>query len=175
MLGSNEEVPNSEKNFVQLEFILKCLNILHDCLEDEDESQDKGKSIPEQVEEGVAESILVWYHYILDKMPSSPNDSFKVKNLTQLVRLILSDLKDGGPCQTLQRLFVEELNIDYCKIAFTIYDTNVSSSSKVIPIYPSFFHLLFSLPILHFSLVSVFSLSFLEVIPRLQKKKAGRL
>ena len=44
----------------------------------------------------------------------------------QMVRLILSDMREGGACQTLQTLFSRELGIDYCSIAFAIYDENVS-------------------------------------------------
>ena len=97
-------------------------------------ADDEDKSIPEQVEEAVNESILVWYNYIVEKMPppasqsssSAPDCSgIDVKNAMQLVRLILSDLKEGGPCQTLQALFTRELGIDYCSIAYAIYDENV--------------------------------------------------
>ena len=170
--AGGDDVANTQHHFIQLEHILKCLKILHECLEEgqpnghaggnggqrplvpmpptrlkrlrEDSGgeqrglvatgvngsiDDDDKSIPEQVEEAVNESILVWYNYIVEKMPAqSPTDcGIDIKNTMQLVRLILSDLKEGGPCQTLQALFTRELGIDYCSIAYAIYDQNVSN------------------------------------------------
>ena len=58
-----------------------------------------------------------------------------VKNSMQLVRLILSDLK--GQCQTLQALFTKELEIDYCSIAFAIYDENVSNTFTKKTLFPA--------------------------------------
>jgi len=177
--ADDAEVANTQHHFIQLEHILKCLKILHDCLEDagivtngngygvmkqstpppvitsgrtptapsrlkrlredsggeqsgvssatEPDSSGAEKSIPDQVEEAIGESILVWYNYIVEKMPrpsGAADRGTDVKNSMQLVRLILSDLK--GQCQTLQALFTKELEIDYCSIAFAIYDENMA-------------------------------------------------
>ena len=91
-----------------------------------------------KVEEAIGESILVWYNYIVEKMPrpsGAADRGTDVKNSMQLVRLILSDLK--GQCQTLQALFTKELEIDYCSIAFAIYDENVSNTLTKKTLFPA--------------------------------------
>ena len=61
-------------------------------------------------------------------MPSlqdTSNNALKIKNLTALVRLLLSDLKDG--CAPSDTLFKEQLNINYIEKAYEIYEEKVNS------------------------------------------------
>ena len=61
-------------------------------------------------------------------MPSlqdTSNNGLKIKNLTALVRLLLSDLKEG--CAPSDALFRKELNINYIEKAYEIYEEKVSA------------------------------------------------
>ena len=87
----------------------------------------------QQVKEAVNESILCWYHVIMEKMPSSTttttpsggqHESLNIDNFNILVGLVMSDLTTGSS-QKLQDMFKQQLGIDYCQIAFSIYDREV--------------------------------------------------
>ena len=66
------------------------------------------------------------YQFTLDKMPplqDTTNNALKLKNLTTLVRLLLSDLKEG--CAKSDALFRQELNVNYIQKAYEIYEEKV--------------------------------------------------
>ena len=66
------------------------------------------------------------YQFTLDKMPplqDTTNNALKLKNLTTLVRLLLSDLKEG--CAKSDDLFRQELNVNYIQKAYEIYEEKV--------------------------------------------------
>ena len=66
------------------------------------------------------------YQFTLDKMPplqDTTNNALKLKNLTTLVRLLLSDLKEG--CTKSDALFRQELNVNYIQKAYEIYEEKV--------------------------------------------------
>ena len=66
------------------------------------------------------------YQFTLDKMPplqDTTNNALKLKNLTTLVRLLLSDLKEG--CTKSDALFRQELNVNYIHKAYEIYEEKV--------------------------------------------------
>ena len=56
-------------------------------------------------------------------LKDTTNNSLKLKNLTTLVRLLLSDLKEG--CAKSDILFREELKVNYIQKAYEIYEDKV--------------------------------------------------
>ena len=66
------------------------------------------------------------YRFTVDKMPpfkDTTNNALKLKNLTTLVRLLLSDLKEG--CAKSDALLRQELNVNYIQKAYEIYEEKV--------------------------------------------------
>ena len=58
-------------------------------------------------------------------LQDTTNTAIKLKNLTTLVRHLLSDLKEG--CTESDNLFRKELNVNYIEKAYVIYEEKVSS------------------------------------------------
>ena len=56
-------------------------------------------------------------------LQDTTNNALKLKNLTTLVRLLLSDLKEG--CAKSDILFKQELNVNYVEKAYEIYEEKV--------------------------------------------------
>ena len=56
-------------------------------------------------------------------LKDTTNNSLKLKNLTTLVRLLLSDLKEG--CTKSDILFMQELKVNYIQKAYEIYEDKV--------------------------------------------------
>ena len=59
-------------------------------------------------------------------LQDTTNTAIKLKNLTTLVRHLLSDLKEG--CTESDNLFRKELNVNYIEKAYVIYEEKVLSS-----------------------------------------------
>ena len=59
-------------------------------------------------------------------LQDTTNTAIKLKNLTTLVRHLLSDLKEG--CTESDNLFRKELNVNYIEKAYVIYEEKVCSS-----------------------------------------------
>ena len=62
-------------------------------------------------------------------LQDTTNTAIKLKNLTTLVRHLLSDLKEG--CTESDNLFRKELNVNYIEKAYVIYEEKVCSSSFI--------------------------------------------
>ena len=56
-------------------------------------------------------------------LQDTTNNGLRLKNLTTLVRLLLSDLKEG--CAKSDILFREELKVNYIEKAYEIYEEKV--------------------------------------------------
>ena len=78
----------------------------------------------EMVEDGVMESLEHWYQYIFDTIPMETTRALKIKNVSNLIQLVISDLKTG--CSQCQVLFQEIMDIDYLQLAFIVYQKEVS-------------------------------------------------
>ena len=59
-------------------------------------------------------------------LQDTTNNALKLKNLTTLVRLLLSDLKEG--CAKSDALFRQELKVNYIQKAYDIYEEKVLST-----------------------------------------------
>ena len=62
----------------------------------------------------------------MSPLQDTTNIAIKLKNLTTLVRHLLSDLKEG--CTESDNLFRNELNVNYIEKAYVIYEEKVLSS-----------------------------------------------
>ena len=57
-------------------------------------------------------------------LQDTTNTAIRLRNLTTLVRHLLSDLKEG--CTESDNLFRKELNVNYIEKAYVIYEEKVS-------------------------------------------------
>ncbi len=69
-------------------------------------------------------SLEDWYHFVHDKMPLETSRTFKLKNITELANYLSGDLKDA--CITNHKLFFEALGIDYIRLAYEIYERELT-------------------------------------------------
>jgi len=109
--------------FVQLESILKCLKLVHECTDKIQEQSLQKEELRVQIEEAVRTSIQDWYNYILDKMPIENNRLMRIKNLTNLANILGQDLIEGSTKS--HNLFKESMNLNYKKICFEVYETQL--------------------------------------------------
>ena len=80
------------------------------------------------VEDAVAESMEHWYRYIVDTLPMDTTRALRVKNIINLVQLIISDLSQG--CMVGHSLFQETLGVNYLRIAFEVYQKEVADVAR---------------------------------------------
>jgi len=111
-------VASDPEYLVQLEFILKCLNLLKGTLAKCNNEVDC--NIKDQVEEAVINSVEDWYNFILDKMPIESNRAMRIKNLTNLANILGQDLREG--CESSHTQFKESLNINYRQLCYRTYE-----------------------------------------------------
>eukprot|EP00092_Neocalanus_flemingeri_P041502 GFUD01045197.1.p1 GENE.GFUD01045197.1~~GFUD01045197.1.p1 ORF type:complete len:1194 (+),score=262.01 GFUD01045197.1:849-4430(+) len=111
-------VASDPEYLVQLEYILKCLNLLRGTLAKCNNEVDC--NIKEQVEEAVVNSVEDWYNFILDKMPIESNRAMRIKNLTNLANILGQDLREG--CESSHNQFKESLNVNYRQLCFRTYE-----------------------------------------------------
>lgn len=85
-----------------------------------------------KVSEAIGESFQHWYRYIVDALPIESSRALRIKNTTALIRTLMSDLKTE--CRAVHELFSENLQIDYLRIAFDVYQHEVGINiAKKIP------------------------------------------
>lgn len=115
-------VASDPEYLVQLEYILKCLNLLQGTLDKCNNEVDC--NIKEQVEEAVVNSVEDWYNFILDKMPIESNRAMRIKNLTNLANILGQDLREG--CESSHNQFKESLNVNYRQLCYKTYERQLS-------------------------------------------------
>jgi len=115
-------VASDPEYLVQLEYILKCLNILRGMLSKCNNEIDC--NIKEQVEEAVVNSVEDWYNFILDKMPIESNRAMRIKNLTNLANILGQDLREG--CESSHNQFKESLNVNYRQLCYRTYEKQLT-------------------------------------------------
>ena len=69
-------------------------------------------------------SLEEWYNFILDKMPLETNRLLKLKNVTEIIHYFTNDLKE--PCAKFHKSFIENLGLDYSKLAYEIYERQLT-------------------------------------------------
>lgn len=120
-------VASDSTYIIQLEYILKCLNLLQDCVM-QSTNEEFDCDIKAQVEEAVVNSVEDWYNFILDKMPIESNRSMRIKNLTNLTQILCSDVVEG--CTSSHKLFQDSLSINYKQLCYRTYEKQVISLTK---------------------------------------------
>ena len=80
--------------------------------------------MPIQVQMATIASLEEWYNFWLDKMPLETNRLMKLKNITELTNCFTDDLKDT--CAKLRKIFTDNLGMDYSKLAYEIYERQLT-------------------------------------------------
>ena len=80
-----------------------------------------------QVQWATVSSLEDWYHFIFDKMPLETNRLLKLKNITEMVHFINNDLR--GTCADFQKCFLDNLGMDYSRMAYEIYEKQLTEAS----------------------------------------------
>ena len=89
----------------------------------------KGKqNLTMQVQLALVGSLEDWYNFIHDKMPLETNRLLKLKNITEMVHFFTNDLKTT--CAQNQPHFQEALALDYSKLAFEIYEKQLTEAAR---------------------------------------------
>ena len=91
------------------------------------------QSLPIQVQMATIASLEEWYNFWLDKMPLETNRLMKLKNITELTNCFTDDLKDT--CAKLRKLFTDNLGMDYSKLAYEIYERQLTIGKRYNKIY----------------------------------------
>ena len=87
------------------------------------------QSLPIQVQMATIASLEEWYNFWLDKMPLETNRLMKLKNITELTNCFTDDLKDI--CAKLRKIFTDNLGMDYSKLAYEIYERQLTIGKKI--------------------------------------------
>ncbi|TRY76437.1 hypothetical protein TCAL_00056 [Tigriopus californicus] len=136
---------NNPELTLQVEYILKCLRLISNAVEGKDPPRNERKSLDTtdyrhymnlitpgnmilKVTEAIGESFQHWYRYIVDALPIESSRALRIKNITALVRTLVTDLKTE--CRAVHELFSENLQIDYLRIAFDVYQNELVEVAK---------------------------------------------
>ena len=75
-------------------------------------------------------SLEEWYNFIIDKMPLETNRMLKLKNVTEIIHFFNNDLTEK--CAKIQKHYLENLGMDYSKLAYEIYERQLTVGKEMI-------------------------------------------
>ena len=82
------------------------------------------QSLPIQIQMATIASLEEWYNFIIDKMPLETNRMLKLKNVTEIIHFFNNDLTEK--CAKIQKHYLENLGMDYSKLAYEIYERQLT-------------------------------------------------
>ena len=88
------------------------------------------QSLPIQIQLATIASLEEWYNFIIDKMPLETNRMLKLKNVTEIIHFFNNDLTEK--CAKIQKHYLENLGMDYSKLAYEIYERQLTVGKKII-------------------------------------------
>ena len=88
------------------------------------------QSLPIQIQLATIASLEEWYNFIIDKMPLETNRMLKLKNVTEIIHFFNNDLTEK--CAKIQKHYLENLGMDYSKLAYEIYERQLTVGKKMI-------------------------------------------